>query len=310
MFENFIGNNDILELIKSAVESGRFPHAFILEGEEGSGRRTLARIIAAAAVCKEQNAPCGHCRECELVTKDGHSDVLTYAPDGATFKVDMVRNIRDNAFIMPIEAKRKVNILLDCDKMNESAQNAFLKILEEPPSFLVFILICRNASALLPTVRSRCVTLTLKTPDPEDSLNLIKIKTGHFEDDIREALELTHGNIGKAINYLYGNISDAIRSAREFINIVDNGTRLDAVKIMQCFEKDRSGLGVFFEETEVTLKEYLKNYSVSGNCVFSKKALVKFLECTQKYRDRLLKHVGAPLSLPILCTAFVAEIFG
>ena len=131
MLDTFAGNHEIKETLKSIILSGRFPHAFIIEGEQGSGRHTLARIIAAAALCNSDNAPCGACRECDLVSRDSHSDVLTYSPDGATFKIDTVRELRDNAYIMPIEAKRKVNILLDCEKMNEPAQNAFLKVLEE-----------------------------------------------------------------------------------------------------------------------------------------------------------------------------------
>lgn len=309
MFENFIGNFDLVELIKNAVASGRFPHAFIIEGEEGSGRHTFAKIIAAAAVCKQTTAPCGTCRECELVKKDGHSDCLTYAPDGATFKVDLVRNIRDNAFVLPIEAKRKVNILLDCDKMNESAQNAFLKILEEPPSFMVFILICRNASALLPTVRSRCVTLSLKNPDRDDAFNYIKTKTGHDENDINEALDVSHGNIGRALAILDGSVSGAATASKEFLEAIKNTDRLEAIKIMQRFEKDRAGLNVFFDETDRRLKTLLKDYAVKNDTTLSKQTLINALNCTEKYCDRLRRHVGAPLSLPIFCTAFVAEIF-
>ena len=198
MLDTFAGNKEIKESVRSFIKSGRFPHAFIIEGEEGSGRRTLAKILAAAAVCESENAPCGSCRVCDLVTRDGHSDVLTYRPDGATFKIDTVREIRDNAYVMPIEGKRKVNILLDCDKMNEPAQNAFLKVLEEPPEFMVFILICQNAQSLLTTVRSRCVTLTVQNPDLAEAVNFISLKTGKPEADILEALENSHGNIGKA----------------------------------------------------------------------------------------------------------------
>ncbi len=309
MFDSFLGNDDLLQLIKSAVLSGRFPHAFIIEGEEGSGRNTFAKIIASAAICNQAEAPCGVCRECELVKKDGHSDCLTYAPDGATFKVDLVRNIRDNAFVLPIEAKRKVNILLDCDKMNESAQNAFLKILEEPPSFMVFILICRNASALLPTVRSRCVTLSLKNPDRDDAFNYIKTKTGQDEQNINDALDVSHGNIGRALAILDGSMSEATNASKEFLTAIEKCDRLEAVKIMLRFEKDRAGLGVFLDETNRLLKTVLKDYAVLGNSVLNRQVLVNALERAEKYHDRLRRHVGAPLSLPIFCTSFIAEIF-
>ncbi len=309
MFQNFIGNEDLKETVKSAVKSGRFPHAFILEGEEGSGRHTLARIIAAAAVCKSEDAPCGSCRECELINKDGLSDVLTYEPDGATFKIDLVRSIRDNAYVTPIEAKRKVNILLDCDKMNEAAQNAFLKILEEPPKFLVFILVCRNASALLTTVRSRCVTLTLKNPETEDAVNFILRQTGKPETDIREALVKSHGNVGKALNILDGSESGAKIAAEEFFNACIKGDRFLAVKIMQRFEKDRLGLFSFMDELDLILKQALKGIAL-GDLKLPRKALTVAAAVTEEYRKRLKDHIGPPLSLPVFCTAFVAEIFG
>ena len=191
MLDSFVGNNSLKETVKTAVKSGRFPHAFIIEGEPGSGRHTFAKILAAAAVCSDEGAPCGKCRTCQLVENDGHCDVLTYTPDGATFKIDTVRSIRESAFVYPIEAKRKVNILLDCDKMSEQSQNALLKILEEPPKFMIFILVCQNALGLLTTVRSRCVTLSIKNPEFDEAFNFIKIKNGLPDNDIKEALK-TH----------------------------------------------------------------------------------------------------------------------
>lgn len=309
MLQNFIGNEDLKETVRSAVKSGRFPHAFILEGEEGSGRRTLAKIIAAAAICNDDNAPCGGCRECDLVGKDGHSDVLTYAPEGATFKIDQIRAIRDNAYVTPIEAKRKVNILLECDKMNEAAQNAFLKVLEEPPQFMVFILICRNASALLTTVRSRCITLTVKNPETEDAVNLILRQTGKPESDIREALSKSHGNVGQALSILDGSESNAKIKAEEFLTAVKENKRYEAVKIMQSFEKDRIGLMSFLDELDLNLKHTLKEIAL-GNHRLPRKALTTAVTITEEYRTRLKTHLGPPLSLPIFCTAFVAEIFG
>lgn len=309
MFENFIGNSDLKELIQCATASGRFPHAFIIEGEEGSGRHTFAKMIAAAAVCKQENAPCGTCRECELVKKDGFCDVLTYRPDGATFKVDLVRSIRDGAFVFPIEAKRKVNILLDCDKMNESAQNAFLKILEEPPAFMIFILVCRNASALLPTVRSRCVTLSIKNPDFDDAFNYLTLKTGRDEGEIKEALETSHGNIGKALEILDGSVSGAAAAAKEFFDAFKKGDRLSAVKLMQKFEKDRPGFTVFLDESDIIFKRALKDLGLNGDSALKQKNLVRAADLIEKYRLRVKRHVGAPLSLPILCTSLIAEIF-
>lgn len=308
MLDTFAGNREIKETVKSFVESGRFPHAFIIEGEQGSGRHTLARILAAAAVCESGNAPCGSCRVCDLCLRDGHSDVLTYQPEGATFKIDTVREIRDNAYIMPIEAKRKVNILLDCDKMNEPAQNAFLKVLEEPPEFMVFILICQNAQSLLTTVRSRCVTLTVQNPDTEEAINYIALKTGSAEQDIKEALENSHGNIGKALDILSGTAAEAVTAAKAFFEAFVQRDRLSALKAVHGFEKDRLGFTAFLGELRlISQREAIK--CAKGEGAVGIAVISRLLRSVEDTEMRIRRHIGQPLSVQLTATTLVAEIF-
>ncbi len=308
MLDTFIGNNEIKETIKSCILSGRFPHAFIIEGETGSGRHTLSRLLAAAAVCEQENAPCGDCRVCDLCLRDGHSDVLTYAPEGATFKIDTVREIRDNAYIMPIEAKRKVNILLDCDKMNEPAQNAFLKVLEEPPEFMVFILICQNAQSLLTTVRSRCVTLTVQNPELQTAVDYIKLKTGKEEADIKEALETSHGNIGKALDVLSGTAAEAVTAAKEYFECFKNRDRVGALKCVLKFEKDRLGFIAFLGELRlISQREAIK--CAKGEGSVSTSAISRLLRLSEETEMIVRRHVGQPLSVGLTSTTLTAEIF-
>lgn len=298
-----------METVKNAVTSGRFPHAFIIEGEPGSGRHTLARIIAAAAVCNDSDAPCGRCRECTLIAADNHCDVLTYAPDGASFKVDTVREIRDNAYIIPIEAKRKVNILLECEKMNEQAQNALLKVLEEPPDFMVFILVCGSAAALLPTVRSRCVTLSVRNPDKDEAVSYLRLKTDRPEQDISDALALSHGNIGAAEAILNGDANNAAESAANFFESLVKRNRLGALGVLYRFEKDRPGFNAFLSELRMLLCEQIKLYSLGTDTALRPASLSAALAAVESAEDRLRGHIGQPLSLPVMQTALCAEIF-
>ena len=308
MLDTFAGNREIKETLKSIIHSGRFPHAFIIEGEEKSGRHLLAKIIAAAAVCSGTHAPCGSCRECSLVQNDGHCDVLTYKPDGATFKIDTIREIRENAYIMPIEAKQKVNIILDCDKMTEPAQNAFLKVLEEPPKAMIFILVCQNARSLLTTVRSRCVTLNVTNPGFDEALNYILLKTGDLEDNIKEALKSSHGNIGKALDILSGDTAEAVLRSKEFLQAFKQRDRLSALKIMHKLEKDRLGFMAFLSELRLLAqREALlcaKNESELSAPQASR--LLKVIEYTELKHK---KHIGQPLSIPLNATLLCAETF-
>lgn len=310
MLDTFVGNVLAKETLTTAVKSGRFPHAFIIEGEEGLGKKTFAKLLAAAAVCEQKNSPCGSCRTCELVKNNGHSDVLTYSPDGATFKVDLVRKIRDNAFIYPIEAKRKVNILLDCDKMNDSAQNALLKVLEEPPSFMVFILICKSAAALLPTVRSRCVTITITHPDETEALNYIKKASGKPEDEILSALQNTHYNIGKALQQLCGAEDKIALKAAEFFVTIEKRDRLEALKILFTLEKDRAGFSLFLKEFKFNLSQKIKDNLLQNRCYeLTAAQMSMILKTVERYDKTIREHIGQPLQIGLLSTTLTAEIF-
>ena len=146
-------------------EQGRgLSHAYIIDGPAGSGRRRLAKELAAAMLCTGQGGkPCGVCGPCLKVEKGIHPDlsVITGPDEGKPITVDQVRALRSDAYVLPNEGARKVYLLEDADQMNPSAQNAMLKLLEEGPAYAAFLLLAGNAGGLLQTVRSRCEMLSL-----------------------------------------------------------------------------------------------------------------------------------------------------
>lgn len=157
-FDGFEGGGDIRESLSFAFSGERMPHAVILEGEPGSGTDKLAAILAKAAVClSDGDKPCGKCAGCVKAQAGSHPDIVTLNGDEnpRAFPVDAIRQIRSDAYIRPNEAPRKVFVLLGVQNMSEISQNALLKILEEPPENVLFILTTVSAAALLPTVRSR-----------------------------------------------------------------------------------------------------------------------------------------------------------
>ncbi len=154
----------VWETLSSALEASRLPHAVLLEGAAGSGADLLAHRLAQAAVCLEPGQrPCGHCAGCVKAQAGSHPDILLLDGDSdpKAFPIDAIRALRSGAYIRPNEAPRKVCVLLGAQNMAEASQNAFLKVLEEPPENVLFILTAANASALLPTVRSRTERFTL-----------------------------------------------------------------------------------------------------------------------------------------------------
>lgn len=152
------GGAEIREALSLAFAGERFPHAVLLEGGPGSGTDRLAANLARAAVCLSPGEkPCGVCPGCVKAAAGSHPDILTIDgdADARAFPVDTVRQIRSDAYVRPNEAPRRVFVLLGVQNMSEISQNALLKILEEPPQNVFFILTAASATALLPTVRSR-----------------------------------------------------------------------------------------------------------------------------------------------------------
>ena len=136
-------------------------HAYILAASDAALRETEATALAAAMLCTASGVrPCGQCRDCRKVFRGLHPDVICVDPASGSkrpvFKVDQIRDVSADAYIMPSEAQRKVYVLRQADTMNPAAQNALLKLLEEPPRSASFILAAERAESLLPTVRSRC----------------------------------------------------------------------------------------------------------------------------------------------------------
>jgi DNA polymerase III delta prime subunit len=167
-FSGFPGSEDVKARLSLAFDEGRFPHAIILEGTADSGKDILAGILAKAAICLSsldgEGKPCGHCSGCVKAQAGSHPDIFTL--DGDTdpraFPIDAIRKIRSDAYIKPNEAPNKVYLLSGVQNMAEVSQNALLKVFEEPPENVLFILTAVSVTSLLPTVRSRAQIFSLE----------------------------------------------------------------------------------------------------------------------------------------------------
>lgn len=162
------GNQPLKALLNRQTAARGLSHAYILAGPAGAGKHTLARLLAAAWVCESSGErPCFTCPHCRKAMRDIHPDIIRTGDDGKDVAVAQVRALRSDAYIRPNEAERKVYIIENAQTMNQSAQNAILKLLEEGPAYAAFLLLTDNAAALLPTVRSRCETLSLSPADDQ-----------------------------------------------------------------------------------------------------------------------------------------------
>ena len=158
-------NYNIREIFSSLVESNRIPHAVLIEGGDENARKEAVKFLSQYAVCKSNPRPCGVCPACKKAENFTHSDIYTPALSGKTqsIGINAIRDLIKDASIIPNEADNKVFILYDVDKkMSEIVQNAFLKILEEPPLSSLFILTAENSKSLLQTILSRVQVFSLR----------------------------------------------------------------------------------------------------------------------------------------------------
>ena len=173
-FGAVIGNEALRERLACSVLEETLPHAIILEGPKGSGKRTVARLTAAALLCERKKdpsapIPCMSCPACRKVLEDKSPDVIyTGLEDKATIGVDAVRFLREDVRILPNDSDHKIYVISDGDRMTPQAQNAFLLTLEEPPAYAHFFLLCENAGLFLETIRSRAPVLRTQPVSREE----------------------------------------------------------------------------------------------------------------------------------------------
>ena len=165
-FESLLGNERIKQNLSAAAAKNRFAHFYLISGPKGSGKHTLARLLAAALMCENPTRPCGTCAACRKIMADTHPDFITVDdPEHKNVAVKIIRQARESIFIRPNEGSRK--IYLFPQEMGMEGQNALLKVLEEPPAYGIFIILSDNPEKLLTTVRSRCTELALTPVAPE-----------------------------------------------------------------------------------------------------------------------------------------------
>ena len=201
-FESLLGNGRIKQNLSAAAAKNRFAHFYLISGPKGSGKHTLANLLACALMCESDRRPCGVCSGCRKIMAGTHPDFITVEdPDHKTLPVRMVREARESMFIRPNEGQRK--IYLFPQEMGIEGQNALLKILEEPPSYGVFLILSDNPEKLLPTVRSRCTELALTAVDPTVLRPWLAAKfPAATEEELTAAIRRSGGYPGGALEIL------------------------------------------------------------------------------------------------------------
>lgn len=241
MYGYDIFHDKLAEGLISNVRRGNPPHAYIFEGEKGLGRYETARLFAAALACGGENMPCGRCNACVSAKSNTNPDIVTVEPEEKrkTIGTERMRALITDAYTKPFLSKRKVYIFRDAQQITEQAQNAFLKLLEEPPEYAVFIIIAQNADLLLQTVRSRCVLVRFPVL-PEAKLREYVEGLGAGAVNVDFLVKFSRGIPGQARQLLNdAGFEELRRAALDKLPLMLFGNAIDAYGLCEFVEEHK-----------------------------------------------------------------------
>ncbi len=278
----FLGNERIKSLLINQMTASSLSHAYLLEGDVGMGKKTLATLICMMLCCEAQSRPCGTCNHCRKLKGHLTPDIITLAPppDKKQITIDQIRALREEAFLTASELPIKAFIIDSADAMNPQAQNALLKVLEEPPSGVYFFLLTANLSTLLPTVRSRTQHLKLEGLPPALLEQAIKEETPEARrmaaqqpEAFDDMLKHCDGSLGKLKAAFTSRKQefDASSLAVEYLTRLDADSHA-AFQIFACsLCKDRNQLSLLISALLTAIRDMLLRKRVpSAPCLLFK----------------------------------------
>lgn len=319
-FKDMIGHAQVIGHLQNAIKLDKVSHAYILNGEKGSGKKMLASVFSQVLQCEEKGQEsCGKCRSCRQAESGNHPDIIRITHEKPnSISVDEIREqLVNDVQIKPYSSRYKIYIIPEAEKMTVQAQNALLKTIEEPPAYAIILFLTTNASSLLQTILSRCVVLNMKPVSDRQVKNYLMehVQIPDYQADI--CVAFSHGNIGKAVELASSDNFNEIKAAA--LHLVKNapkmeiqdiigavkavtefkmeiGDYLDLLSVWYCdvlyFKATRDVDGLAFKDQVQVITEQIQKCSYEG--------LEHILESIQKAKNRLGANVNFDLTMELL----------
>lgn len=319
-FDDIVGQEQLKTQLKNAIDTGKVSNAYIIHGENRSGKEFIARIFAKGLLCEsEGDKPCDECHSCSQANTKNHPDIIYVRHDKPnSIGVDDVREgINNTVMIKPYASKYKVYIMEEAEKMTPQAQNALLKTIEEPPEYAVFILLCTSLELMLPTVLSRCIVLNMK-PVRDDEMRTYLMKQMMVPDYRAEiCIAFARGNVGRAKALAFSEDFDKIRN--DALSLLKNIHEMEIVGVMEALKRIKEygfDINDYLDIMAVWFRDVLlfKATHDVDHLVFTKETLditkvaskvdyagiEEIIEALERAKSRLSSNVNYELTMELL----------
>lgn len=232
---NILGNqNQVLELSK-IIKNKSINHAYLFCGESGIGKFLYAKEFAKSILCySPTDTYCGQCEAC--IKFNNSPDFVVVEPEEGIIKVDAIRTLSENIMLKPTLSTKRCFIIRDADLMNDSAQNALLKILEEPPEYAVIILTAQNKNKVIGTIRSRCTIMDFK-PLTDDELKTI-FNTKDVSDELLFYSNGSAGRLEALLSKDYINLVLKFEKALNIADLIEMNSAFSDIKKIKTIKED------------------------------------------------------------------------
>lgn len=233
LWDDVLGQPEVVSYFRQAVTAGEVSHAYLLLGPEGVGKETVAFTLAAALNCDKGG--CGGCSTCRRIRRQVHPDVQRIGPEGNFIHLDQVKALRQRVYLRPLEGQRRVYIVDEAESLTVPAANAFLKILEEPPLDVVFILITDNEDLLLPTVVSRCQEIRFRAVSQAELRDYLRDRCNLSLEEASLISRISGGIPGRATAIASSEV--ALKKRRLALEILETLAVVDAFEVFEAAER-------------------------------------------------------------------------
>ncbi len=319
-FKEIIGHESLIHHLQVAIRQDKVSHAYLFQGEALCGKKLVAQAFAKALLCEnEKGEACGVCHSCKQAESGNHPDIIRVIPSKETvLSVEDVRTqINADISIKPYQSRYKIYLIADGDRMNEAAQNALLKTMEEPPEYAVLVIMTTNAEHFLPTIRSRCVTLNFRWVSDGQIREYLMKQYQLTDYRAAEVVSFAQGNVGKAImlasSSLFTDLRDRLLSClrkisernileisqetQELMAIAEEKTvLLDMMTVwfrdVLLYKTTKNNRFLIFKDSEADIKREAKRISESG--------LAAIFEAIKQAKQRIKSNVSPQLTMEVL----------